>query len=129
MGGEIARLERGQRDDAGRLRLGAESLDESLKQASGLVLACSSLFSGWAQGFKANHNNELPKFDDSVSMGAGGDRVRVEAGRVAFPRPSFEGVSDPDGVREALREFDMFANSRRFLASAEVRGELNVSRE
>jgi hypothetical protein len=51
----------------------AESLDASLKQASGLVLACSSLFSGWAQGFRANHCNELPKFDDSVSMGAGGD--------------------------------------------------------
>ena len=53
--------------------ISAESLDTSLKQASGLVLACSSLFSGWAQGFRANHSNELPKFDDSVSMGAGGD--------------------------------------------------------
>jgi len=50
-----------------------ESLDSGLKQASGLVLACSSLFSNWAQGFRANHNNALPKFDDSVSMGAGGD--------------------------------------------------------
>lgn len=53
--------------------LNAESLDASLKQASGLVLACSSLFSGWAEGFRAKHNNQLPKFDDSVSMGAGGD--------------------------------------------------------
>ena len=26
----------------------------------------------WAQGFRA-HTNELPKFDDSISMGAGGD--------------------------------------------------------
>jgi hypothetical protein len=51
----------------------AESLDAGLKQASGLVVACSSLFSGWAQGFRSKHNNELPKFDDSVSMGAGGD--------------------------------------------------------
>ncbi len=50
-----------------------EALDGGLKQASGLVLACSSLFSNWAQGFRANHNNQLPKFDDSVSMGAGGD--------------------------------------------------------
>lgn len=51
----------------------AESVDASLGQVAGLVLACSSLFSSWAQGFKANHCNELPKFDDSVSMGAGGD--------------------------------------------------------
>ncbi|MHA7835904.1 MAG: DUF1214 domain-containing protein [bacterium] len=49
-----------------------ESLDASLQQASGLVVGCASLFSGWAQGFRA-HTNELPKFDDSVSMGAGGD--------------------------------------------------------
>jgi len=53
--------------------LSAASLDASLKQASGLVLACSTLFSSWAQAFRANHNNALPKFDDSVSMGAGGD--------------------------------------------------------
>ena len=53
--------------------ISAESLDQSLKQASGLVLACSSLFSNWAQGFRANHSNQLPKFDDSISMGAGGD--------------------------------------------------------
>ncbi len=50
-----------------------ESLDASLARASGLVVGCASLFSGWAQGFRANHCNELPKFDDSVSMGAGGD--------------------------------------------------------
>ena len=50
-----------------------EFLDAGLGQSAGLVLACSNLFSGWAQGFKTNHNNELPKFDDSVSMGAGGD--------------------------------------------------------
>lgn len=50
-----------------------EKLDESLKQASGLVVACASLFSGWAQGFRENHCNELPKFDDAISMGAGGD--------------------------------------------------------
>jgi len=53
--------------------LSAASLDASLKQASGLVLACSTLFSSWAQAFRANHNNALPKFDDSVSMGAGCD--------------------------------------------------------
>ena len=50
----------------------AESLDAGFKQASGLVVGCASLFSGWAQGFRA-HTNELPKFDDSISMGAGGD--------------------------------------------------------
>jgi hypothetical protein len=50
----------------------AESLDAGLSRASGLVVGCASLFSGWAQGFRA-HTNELPKFDDSISMGAGGD--------------------------------------------------------
>ncbi len=40
--------------------------------AAGLVVGCATLFSGWAQGFQ-KHTNELPKFDDSVSMGAGGD--------------------------------------------------------
>ena len=53
--------------------LTAEQLDAGLKSASGLVVACSSLFSSWAQGFRENHANQLPKFDDSVSMGAGGD--------------------------------------------------------
>ena len=52
--------------------LTAESLDRRLAQASGLVVACSSLFSTWAQGFRA-HSNQLPKFDDAISMGAGGD--------------------------------------------------------
>ena len=51
----------------------AESLDAGLKQASGLVVSCASLFSNWAEGFRENHCNELPKFDDSISMGAGGD--------------------------------------------------------
>ena len=50
----------------------AESLDASLRRASGLVVSCASLFSTWAQGFQS-HTNELPKFDDSISMGAGGD--------------------------------------------------------
>ena len=63
-------------DEPGSLRpapLSAERLDKGLASAAGLVMGCSSLFSGWAQGFKQNHNNQLPKFDDSVSMGAGGD--------------------------------------------------------
>ncbi|MBW2425349.1 MAG: DUF1214 domain-containing protein [Deltaproteobacteria bacterium] len=47
-------------------------LDAGLQQASGLVASCAALFSGWAQGFRA-HTNELPKFDDAISMGAGGD--------------------------------------------------------
>jgi hypothetical protein len=52
--------------------LTAERLDKGLTAAAGLVVGCSTLFSGWAQGFQ-KHTNELPKFDDSVSMGAGGD--------------------------------------------------------
>jgi len=50
----------------------AESLDGSLRRAAGLVVSCASLFSTWAKGFQS-HTNELPKFDDSISMGAGGD--------------------------------------------------------
>jgi hypothetical protein len=49
-----------------------EKLDAGFQAASGLVVACSSLFSGWAQGFQA-HTNELPEFDTAISMGAGGD--------------------------------------------------------
>ena len=52
--------------------LTAEHVDQGLARAAGLVVACSSLFAGWAHGFRA-HTNELPKFDDAVSMGAGGD--------------------------------------------------------
>jgi hypothetical protein len=50
----------------------AEALDAGLKQSAGLVVSCAALFSKWAAGFK-KHTNELPKFDDAVSMGAGGD--------------------------------------------------------
>jgi hypothetical protein len=49
-----------------------ELMDRGLAAASGLVVGCSTLFSGWAKGFE-KHVNELPRFDDSVSMGAGGD--------------------------------------------------------
>ena len=49
-----------------------QALDQGLKQASGLVVSCAALFSNWAAGFQ-KHTNELPKFDDAVSMGAGGD--------------------------------------------------------
>jgi hypothetical protein len=59
--------------DAKPSPLTPEHVDRGLASASGLVVACSSLFSGWAQGFRKNHCNELPKFDDSISMGAGGD--------------------------------------------------------
>ncbi len=52
--------------------LSAEALDAGLKQSAGLVASCAALFSNWAAGFQ-KHTNELPKFDDSVSMGAGGD--------------------------------------------------------
>ncbi len=49
-----------------------ELVDKGLASAAGLVVGCSSLFAGWAKGFQS-HTNQLPKFDDSVSMGAGGD--------------------------------------------------------
>ena len=49
-----------------------EALDAGLQRAQGLVVGCAALFSTWAKGFQA-HTNELPKFDDSISMGAGGD--------------------------------------------------------
>ncbi len=52
--------------------LTAEALDKGLAAAAGLVVGCSSLFSGWARGFQS-HTNELPRFDDSISMAAGGD--------------------------------------------------------
>ncbi len=52
--------------------LTAERVDEGLKRAGGLVVACANLFSGWAQGFR-KHVNQLPRFDDAISMGAGGD--------------------------------------------------------
>jgi len=49
-----------------------EALGTGLARASGLVVSCAALFSSWAHGFE-QHANELPKFDDAVSMGAGGD--------------------------------------------------------
>ena len=49
-----------------------EKLDAGLQSAAGLVLSCANLFASWASGFE-QHANELPRFDDSVSMGAGGD--------------------------------------------------------
>ena len=52
--------------------LTVEKLDKGLAAAAGLVVGCSALFANWAHGFKS-HANQLPKFDDSVSMGAGGD--------------------------------------------------------
>ena len=52
--------------------LTAEGLDEGFTKAKSLVVACSTLFASWAQGFQ-RHTNELPKFDDKTSMGAGGD--------------------------------------------------------
>jgi hypothetical protein len=59
--------------DATPAPLTPEALDRGLASAAGLVVSCAALFSGWAQGFRDNHCNELPKFDDSISMGAGGD--------------------------------------------------------
>jgi hypothetical protein len=52
--------------------LSAAALDAGLARAAGLVVSCAALFSGWAAGFQ-KHTNQLPKFDDAISMGAGGD--------------------------------------------------------
>ncbi len=49
-----------------------EALHAGLEQASGLVVSCATLFSNWAHGFQG-HTNQLPKFSDAISMGAGGD--------------------------------------------------------
>jgi len=49
-----------------------ERLGAGLAAAAGLVTGCTALFSGWARGF-TRHANQLPEFDNSVSMGAGGD--------------------------------------------------------
>jgi hypothetical protein len=49
-----------------------EGLAAGLTAASGLVNSCAALFASWAHGFR-QHANTLPQFDDSVSMGAGGD--------------------------------------------------------
>jgi hypothetical protein len=49
-----------------------EKLDSGLQAAGGLVAGCAALFASWTEGFKA-HGNELPLFDASVSLGAGGD--------------------------------------------------------
>lgn len=50
-----------------------EAMDAGLQQSAGMIVGCTALFSNWAQGFRAKHCNQLPKFDDSISMGAGGD--------------------------------------------------------
>jgi hypothetical protein len=52
--------------------LSPEALDRGLASAANLVVSCAALFSSWARGFQ-KHTNQLPKFDDAVSMGAGGD--------------------------------------------------------
>ncbi|HXK21650.1 MAG TPA: DUF1214 domain-containing protein [Myxococcota bacterium] len=52
--------------------LDPKTLDTAFKSAAGLVVGCAALFASWAQGFQ-KHTNQLPKFDDRVSMGAGGD--------------------------------------------------------
>jgi hypothetical protein len=52
--------------------LTADKVDQGLAGAANLVVGCSSLFAGWAQQFR-DHTNELPEFDNSVSMAAGGD--------------------------------------------------------
>jgi hypothetical protein len=49
-----------------------QALDAGFRAAAGLVAGCAALFSTWAQGFQ-KHTNQLPKFDDAISMGAGGD--------------------------------------------------------
>jgi len=79
-----------------------EKLDAGLNSASGLVLGCATLFAGWASGFE-EHANELPRFDDSVSMGAGGDP------NIAYYHSYWELAPDEALVIEAMPpECDMW---------------------
>ena len=52
--------------------LTAKQVDEGLTKAAGLVVASSMLFARWANEFKRNHPNELPRFDQARSDAAGG---------------------------------------------------------
>ena len=52
--------------------LTAESLDQGLTKAAGLVAASSMIFARWANEFKAGHPNLLPRFDQARSDAAGG---------------------------------------------------------
>ncbi len=47
-------------------------VDQALTTSANIVLGAATLFANWANGFKA-HTNELPEFDQSVSMAAHGD--------------------------------------------------------
>ncbi|MCB9235662.1 MAG: DUF1214 domain-containing protein [Bacteroidia bacterium] len=49
-------------------------MDEGLDMASTFVAGATFLFAKWANGFKTNHPNRLPRFDQAVSDAAGGDK-------------------------------------------------------
>ncbi|MEM9557338.1 MAG: hypothetical protein AAGC60_23975 [Acidobacteriota bacterium] len=52
--------------------LSARALDVGLGKAAGLVAATSMLFARWANEFKSEHPNRLPRFDQERSDAAGG---------------------------------------------------------
>eukprot|EP00466_Bigelowiella_natans_P020486 jgi/Bigna1/57672/fgenesh1_pm.24_\ len=49
------------------------ALDAGLSKAGLLVAGASNMFSRWASGFKSNHVNKLPLFDQKTSDSVGGD--------------------------------------------------------
>ncbi len=49
-----------------------EAIDRGLTASSNLVVGCAALFANWADGFR-KHTNQLPEFDQGVSLAAGGD--------------------------------------------------------
>mmetsp|Transcript_40622 Transcript_40622/g.67967 ORF Transcript_40622/g.67967 Transcript_40622/m.67967 type:complete len:255 (+) Transcript_40622:305-1069(+) len=50
-----------------------KALDAGLSKAGLLVAGASNMFSRWASGFKSNHVNKLPLFDQKTSDSVGGD--------------------------------------------------------
>lgn len=48
-----------------------QAVDAGLRQAAMLVAGASTIFAGWAEGFRA-HTNQLPRFDQALSNAMGG---------------------------------------------------------
>ena len=49
-----------------------DAIDRGLTASSNLVVGCAALFANWAEGFR-KHKNQLPEFDQGISLAAGGD--------------------------------------------------------
>ncbi len=50
----------------------AEGIDQGLRTAGALVGGAAMIFATWAEGFQANHINQLPRFDPATSTAMGG---------------------------------------------------------